>query len=111
VLESLAPAMAQYPTAFGHLLGCADMVVNGAVELAIAGDPGGDGFRSLARAAADEYVPSLVIAGGAGGEPALLYGREQRGGRATAYVCHHYVCDAPVTEASRLREQLLQLRR
>src|SRR6185503_1674585 len=47
VLESIAPAIARYPTAFGHMLGCADMVVNGAVELAIVGDPSSDDFRAM----------------------------------------------------------------
>jgi uncharacterized protein len=113
VLETLAEPMAQHPTAFGHLLGAADMAVRGAVELALVGDPARPDFRALADVAADHYVPALVIAGGRPGEAddvALLAGRPARGDRATAYLCRHYTCEAPVTEPSALDDQLRGLR-
>jgi uncharacterized protein YyaL (SSP411 family) len=113
VLETLSEAMAQHPSAFGHLLGAADMAVRGAVELALVGDPARADFRALADAAADHYVPALVIAGGRPGETddvALLAGRPAAGGRATAYLCRQYACDAPVTEPSALDDQLRGLR-
>jgi hypothetical protein len=94
---------------FGHLLGAADLAVHGAVEVAIAGDPGAEDFRALSRAVADRYVPSLVIAGGSGAAVAgiaLMDGREATGGRATGYVCRHYACGAPATEPAELRAQL-----
>ncbi|MGE5731102.1 MAG: thioredoxin domain-containing protein [Gemmatimonas sp.] len=109
VVESLAPAMARHPSAFGHMLGCADMLINGAVELAIVGDPTSDDFRALERTAAERYVPSLVLAGGTppGDDTiALLAAREARGGRATAYVCRNYACEEPATTRAQLDEQL-----
>jgi uncharacterized protein YyaL (SSP411 family) len=107
VAETLAPAMMRYPSAFGHLLGSADMLINGAVELAIVGDPTAADFSALERAAAARYIPSLVIAGGApGGSLALLEGRDARDGHATAYVCRGYACEAPATTPESLAEQL-----
>jgi uncharacterized protein YyaL (SSP411 family) len=108
VLESMATAITKYPSAFGHLLGAADMAVHGAVEVALAGNPSNDGFRLLEREVAAHYVPSLVLAGG---DPArkgiaLLAERTERDGKPTAYVCHSYVCDEPVTEPSALAAQL-----
>ena len=108
-LETLAEPLARYPLAFGHLLGAADLVVHGAVELALVGDPAAPDFAALARAAAARYVPSLVIAGGApdaAGDVALLAGRPAVGGRATAYVCRRYTCDAPTSDPAALMEQL-----
>ena len=109
VLETIAEPMARHPAAFGHALGVADLLVRGAVELAIVGDPASEDFRALARAAAERYVPSLVLAGGAArsapGIP-LLADRPTAGGRATAYVCRNYACDAPVTDADLLGTQL-----
>jgi uncharacterized protein YyaL (SSP411 family) len=113
VLETLAEPMAQHPAAFGNLLSTADMAVHGAVELALVGDPGRADFRALAGVAADQYVPSLVMAGGRPGEAedvALLAGRPATGDRATAYLCRHYTCDAPVTEPAALANQLRGLR-
>jgi len=65
VLESVTEPLTRYAPAFGHMLGAADMAVHGAVEVAIAGDPAADDFRALADAVGSQYVPSLVIAGGA----------------------------------------------
>jgi hypothetical protein len=110
VLESLAPAMMRYPTAFGHLLGCADMLVNGAVEVAIAGDIASADFHALVRTVGEEYVPSLVLTGGASTNVALLRDRPMRGGRSTAFVCRNYTCDEPADEPERLREQLERAR-
>jgi uncharacterized protein len=109
VANSLAPAVARYPLAFGHMLGCVDMLVNGAVELALVGDPASDTFRDLGRIAADRYVPSLVVAGGdtnGAGEITLLRDRDLINGRATAYVCRNYACELPATDASTLGRQL-----
>jgi len=107
VLETLAPMIARYPTAFGHMLGAADMIVNGAVELALVGDPESADFMSLERAAAQRYLPSLVLAGGReAGDIALLQGRPMRDGTATAYLCRNYACDEPATSADLLDRQL-----
>jgi uncharacterized protein YyaL (SSP411 family) len=108
-LENLAEPMLRFPTAFGHLLGCADMELNGAVEVALVGDLKSDGLRALERAVASEYVPSLVLA--AGREKSaqvvkLLEDRTMIDGQPTAYVCRGYVCDRPVTDAVGLTEQL-----
>jgi hypothetical protein len=108
VCEALADPMKRHPTAFGHLLGAAELAAFGAVELAIAGDPASPDFQALAREAASRYLPALVLAGGsaANDSPALLAGRTARDGRATAYVCRSHSCDAPVTDPGKLGEQL-----
>ena len=108
-LETLAEPLGRHPQAFGHMLGAADMVVHGSVELALVGDSGSRDFRALADAAARLYVPSLVVAGAAPGSAedlALLAGRPARDDGATAYVCRHHACDAPTSDPEELREQL-----
>jgi uncharacterized protein YyaL (SSP411 family) len=108
-LESLADGMTPYPSAFGHLLGCADLEINGAIEVALLGDPKSAAFKALERAVAEQYVPSLVLAGGKPGKGLgikLLEDRPLVDGRPTAYVCRNYSCDKPVTAAGSLSEQL-----
>src|SRR5947207_3992976 len=108
-LESLAEPMLRFPTAFGHLLGCADMELFGAIKVALVGERESAGFQSLERAVAQHYVPSLVFAGGPPGESHLVKLLEERllfDGQATAYVCRGYTCDKPVTDADALSEQL-----
>ena len=108
-LESLAEPMTRFPTAFGHLLGCTDMEINGAIEVAIVGNTSSAAFKALESAVAAEYVPSLVLAGGEAGRVSqikLLEGRPLVDGHPTAYVCRSYSCDRPVTEPDALSEQL-----
>ena len=111
VLHSLSEPLARYAPAFGHLLGAADMAVHGAVEVALAGDPAATDFRALAGAVGAEYVPSLVIAGGAtlGDAPAdiaILVDKVPRGDQATAYVCRQYLCEEPTSDPAALPAQL-----
>ncbi len=102
MLETVVEPMARFPTAFGHALGAADMVIRGAIEVAL---PGSD--AALARAVGDVYVPSLVLAGGvASGDIPLLAGREA----GFAYVCRGYTCALPASDAGALTDQLLAAR-
>ena len=48
------------------------------------------------------YRPHIVLSGGARDDVPLLEDREPVGGRAAAYVCEHFVCQAPVTEPAEL---------
>ena len=111
ILESLAEPLQHHGPAFGHMAGVADMVVHGAVEVALIGETDSAELRELARALASSYVPALVVAAGAPGSPeldeiALLRGRDLVSDRATAYVCRHYSCDAPTNDAAVLRVNL-----
>ena len=109
-LEALAEAMIRYPTAFGHLLGSADMEINGAVEVALVGNVDESRFKALERAVAEQYVPSLVLAGGTSRSDTtvkLLSDRPLLDGEPTAYVCRGYTCDKPVSLADELSAQLV----
>jgi uncharacterized protein YyaL (SSP411 family) len=107
VIETLATPLIRYPSAFGHLLGATDMLMNGAVEVAIAGDRDDKSFRALEHEIAIRYVPSLVLAGGAESTGiALLAGRAAQNGKATGYVCRSYTCEEPVTDPVRFGELL-----
>jgi uncharacterized protein YyaL (SSP411 family) len=107
VLETLATPLIRYPSAFGHMLGAADMAVNGAVEVAIAGVPVEKNFKALLHELANHYVPSLVLAGGSDQSGiALMQGRTAARGKATAYVCRSYACEEPAPDAATLAAQL-----
>ena len=108
IIAAAAPLLARYPAAFGHLLGVIDAQVYGATEVALVGEIGSTSFNVLERALAQTYVPSLVMAGAAGPSEsvALLKNRTMLNGKATAYVCRNYVCDAPVITGRDLIAQL-----
>jgi uncharacterized protein YyaL (SSP411 family) len=110
VLETVAEPMARYPTAFGHALGAADLAVRGAIEIALAGNPADHRFHRLVRVIGDHYIPSLVLAGGAGESTKGITLFEGRAGDApVAYVCRAYACDAPTADPATLAAHLAAL--
>ena len=114
LLAGLRDAMAQHPTAFGHLLCALDFALGPVKEVALAGEPAAGETRALLRVLFGNFLPNTVVAlrrPGPEGERAerlipLLAGRPQLNGKATAYVCEQYTCQLPVTEARALAEQL-----
>ncbi|MEO6443669.1 MAG: thioredoxin domain-containing protein [Gemmatimonadaceae bacterium] len=110
-VSAVAEPMGRYPSAFGHLLGVADMLVCGAVEVAIVGDRSAGAFADLQKTLGATYLPSLVVAGG---EPApdsplaLLRGRTAPAGGATAYLCRNHACDAPTSDPEHFARQLTE---
>jgi hypothetical protein len=105
VLRLLAPLGARHPTAFGHLLQAIDFYLAPVKEIAIVGP--GPGAAEMVRAVRATYRPHVVLAAGddAHGVP-LLEGREPVDGQAAAYVCEHFVCQAPVTAPDELAAAL-----
>ncbi len=107
-MAPLAEPMGQWPDAFGHLLGVAQLAIDGAVAVALVGEPDSMAMHALAAAVADRYVPTLVLASSAGESApvALLEGRAATGGTATGHVCRSFRCAMPVTDAATLLQQL-----
>jgi hypothetical protein len=102
VLRLLFPLAIRHPLAFGHLLRTADFYAAPVQEVAIVGPEPGE----LVRAVRDRFLPHIVLAVGGGDGVPLLQGREAVDGRAAAYVCEHFVCQAPVTAPSELAAAL-----
>jgi len=113
-LRLLFPLAARHALAFGHLLQAADFYVSPVREVAIIGPEHEAG--PLLRVVRGRFRPHLVLAGRAtplrASEDAapvdvpLLEGRDLVDGRAAAYVCEHFVCQAPVTTAEQLAAAL-----
>jgi len=105
VLRLLFPLAARHPLAFGHLLRAADFYAAPVREIAIVG-PSPEADRLL-RVVREQLRPHIVLAASAtpvaaatDDEPLqgvpLLEGRFPIDGHAAAYVCEHFVCQAPV---------------
>lgn len=106
-ITSIAPYMARFPTAFAHWLGAATLVLGEPQEIAIVGIPERADFASMLSAVHRRYRPHLVVAAGPPGDSIpLLAGREAPSGKATAYICRRFVCDAPVQDVELLSRRL-----
>ena len=110
-LRAMAEMMTQYPLGFGHWLGAAAFHLAPPQEIAIIGDPSAEDTRALLAVVNGAYLPNAVLAVGLPGSDAaaqvpLLADRPQRDGRATAYVCRDFACQAPISEPAELAGQL-----
>ena len=111
ILRQMAPAMRQYPSAFGEALIALDLLVNGIQEVAIIGDPAAPATQSLIEVLEARFRPGTIRALTATDSPAdvrpeLLAQRVAIDGQPTAYVCQHFVCQRPVTTAAALADHL-----
>ncbi len=104
VLRLLFPLATRHPHAFGHLLQAADFYLSPVAEVAIVGPQ--PEASELLRVVRSAYRPHLVLAVGADDGVPLLEGREPVDGHAAAYVCEHFVCQAPVTSPDELAAAL-----
>ncbi len=112
VLRLMKPAMTRAPNAFGFLLSALDLFLAAPFEIAIIGDTGADDTRAMINAVFKRYLPNKVVALAPADDSRgaqtikLLEGRSQLDGKATAYVCRNFYCEAPVTDAAALAERL-----
>jgi uncharacterized protein YyaL (SSP411 family) len=103
----------RYPSAFAGWLQGLSLASAPIPQLAIVGDTASPGFAALAEVAHRPFLPRLVMAGGKPADaafPELLRGKPAIDGRATAYLCHGFVCRQPTTSPGELRDQLAEAR-
>ncbi len=109
LLGRVQDAMQRYPTAFGQWLIAHDLAVNAPKEIALVGDLDAPDTQALFQVVFNGFRPNQVVALKKPGESSpipLLTGREQVGGKATAWVCRRFACQMPVTEPAALEKQL-----
>jgi uncharacterized protein len=111
-LRSVADVMVQHPQAFGHALGALDFAISPVKEFAIIGHAREADTRALLEVINMRYLPNTVLACAAPDDVEaihtvpLLADRPQKDGKATAYVCQNFACQAPVNTAEELERML-----
>ena len=111
-LEPLADLMVQHPQGFGHLLNALDFARSAVQEIAIIGHASNEETRSLLNIVNRRYIPNSVIACCTANDTeaqqsiALLAERPLKDGKATAYVCQNFACQAPVNTVEALEPLL-----
>jgi len=112
VATRAATSMAsQHPLGFGHLLGSLPLLSGEAMEIALVGVPGRQDTARFLQAIQTRFLPYAVVPVGTPDSPAqeaipLLAGRPLVGGKATAYLCRGFTCNAPITDPEALEEAL-----
>jgi hypothetical protein len=112
IFRLMKPAMTRAPSAFGRLLSALDLFLASPYEIAIIGAPDDAETRAMIDVVFKRYLPNRVIAfapyagSNASGAIKLLEGRDMIDGKATAYVCRNFYCEAPQTHAEGLAKAL-----
>ncbi len=105
-LAGWAELGASHPRFAGWSLAVAEAWADGPREVAIVGEEADPATTALRLAASRSPAPGAVVAVGEPGSAdprvGLLEHRPLVDGTATAYVCRHFVCAAPVTSAEAL---------
>ncbi|MBE7370366.1 thioredoxin domain-containing protein [Dermacoccus barathri] len=110
-LGQLGAVARQAPRFAGWALAAAEALAAGPVQVAIVSDGNSPDTDAMATGAWQATSPGLVRVVGrtdAEGVP-LLADRPATGGRATAYVCRGFVCDAPTTDVGELERSLREV--
>ena len=113
-IASAADQLAKIPSAMTQMLCAVDASLAKPRQIVIAGKPGADDTRALLRELRAVFSPNQIVllADGAAGQEWL--GKKLEffrtvgliDGKAAAYVCENFTCQAPVTESAKLRELL-----
>jgi uncharacterized protein YyaL (SSP411 family) len=110
LLAQMQPMMSQYPLGFGQWLQALGYALSRPREIAIVGDPDSVDTQALLAVIRDGYRPFQVVASKAPStEPSavpLLLDRGLVDGRAAAYVCRDFACQAPVADPEGLQSLL-----
>ncbi|MDZ4857518.1 MAG: thioredoxin domain-containing protein [Candidatus Hydrogenedentes bacterium] len=100
VLKLNVENMSGAPRGFMKMISAVDFIVNAPKEIAIIGPANGEDTRALLSALHAQFVPNKVVAfaeSADGTNMPLLQGKTLVNGKAAAYVCKDYACQAPVT--------------
>ncbi len=112
-LETFSGLVARSPDACPELLRAVDFAVGPTREVVLAG-PLDESLLAMKRAVQRRYDPRLVLLHHPPGEDGaairrlvpFLAGQGPLGGRATAYVCRRFACEAPTTDLAELLRHL-----
>ncbi|MFT4189378.1 MAG: thioredoxin domain-containing protein [Aeromicrobium sp.] len=105
-VAAAAPIATRDPRFAGHILGVAEALLAGPVEVAVVGAPGERDV--MLRAALGLTSPGAVVVGGDEGLDLPLFAdRSVRDGQPAAYVCRGFVCQAPITDLADLPHALI----
>jgi len=113
-IAAFRPQWSRMPQALPRMLCAVELALADPRTVVLAGDPRSVDFQALVAVLHGRLGPSraLLAADGADGQRWLAahrpYLAEMKpvGGRATAYVCENYTCQAPVTDPAALRQRL-----
>jgi uncharacterized protein len=115
-LQAFAGAVSEYPPGHSLFLAAIDFAYSKSSEIVIAGNPAQPETQHMLRTVQRKFLPNALLIlhpAGAEGEEVralipLVQDKLPLGGRATAYVCQNFACQAPTADVEELEDLLIQ---
>jgi uncharacterized protein YyaL (SSP411 family) len=113
-IRKMRDEMVRNPFGYGHLLLAADSWLEGAADVIVVG-PDRAQLQQLVDVVNAAYAPTVTVVAHVAGEPVAaaikdqLAGKEPANGKAAAYLCRHFSCEAPLTEPAELKVRLARM--
>ena len=105
-IDALRARWSQAPHALPEMLCAIERALEPPRHLVVAGDPAAADFRALAAVVREKPGPRRALVRADGGTLPWTAAMTAREGRATAYLCENFTCQAPVTRPEDLRRLL-----
>ncbi|OAT87144.1 thioredoxin domain-containing protein [Desulfotomaculum copahuensis] len=117
-MRAFAGAVAGYPAGHTFFLCALDFALGPATEIVLAGERGAADTQALLQVLRSAYLPEAVLAlrpAGEEGERVVeliphVAGHAPVDGKAAAYLCRNFACQAPVTDSGELAARLKTLK-
>jgi uncharacterized protein YyaL (SSP411 family) len=114
LMSAFARPVKEAPEAYTHFLMGLDFALGPSHEVVVAGDPEAEDTCEMLTALRTGFFPNTTVLlrpTGSAEAPILrlnplLEGKENRGGKAVAYVCRDFACDEPTTDAREMARML-----
>ncbi|MCI0409211.1 MAG: thioredoxin domain-containing protein, partial [Acidobacteria bacterium] len=114
ILRAYREPLEQMPAAFSALLWALDLYLDTVKEVALVGRGAAEATQDFLRLVRQRFVPNRVVAFSSEEAVAemaktvpLLAGKVALGGKPTAYLCEHFRCKTPTTDAEMFEKMLL----
>jgi uncharacterized protein len=112
IARAFSREIGEAPQAYTQMLCALDFMAGPSLEIVIAGDLQDSGTQRMLARLYSSFVPNKVVLLHPDGEAAQAieelapFTREQQrvAGKATAYVCRNFACQAPVTDPEKIME-------
>ena len=100
-LQAFGSTLRDSPRAMPYMLCALDYAVTDPKQVVIAGQKNATDTKALLKVLHDSYIPvKIVVLAESGGQGVLkpFQAMKPIGGKATAYLCEHYVCKKPTSD-------------
>lgn len=114
IFQTFASQVDEYPAAHTQLLQALDFMIGPVQEVVIAGDPGNNDTQAMVDSVHQRFLPHQVVLFVPGDEARarlsalapFVKEMTPTDGKATAYVCRRYACQAPITDPKEFEKVL-----